>query len=183
MSSPKLVQVKESLSELKRMYKLATRLMAPRLQMLIEIKKHEDLGGLSKRALAELVGVNHNSIQRWRNYYIKGGIKQLTTHIKNDGRPSILSNKEREVIKAKLQDPKNGLRGYVELLDWVETTFKKEVKYNTLFKYVNREFKAGIKVARKSHIKKDEEAVAGFKKTSFKSAKKPVKKPSKNSKK
>ena len=66
--------------------------------------------------------------------------------------------------------------GYVELLDWVENTFKKQIKYNTLLKYANREFGASVKVARKSHVNKDIEVVSTFKKTSLKSAKKSAKK-------
>ena len=117
MALPKSIQVKESLTELKELYRKATRLIAPRLRMLIEIKKHEDVGGISKRRLAELVGVNHNSIQTWRSVYVEGGIKQLTAYVKNEGRPTILSEQERQIMKAKLHDNKNGLRGYVELLD------------------------------------------------------------------
>ena len=183
MSLPKSILVKESLTELKKILKGSARIIYPRIRMLIEIKKHEDIGGLSKRALAELVGVNHNSIQTWRMLYSEGGLAKLTSYIKNEGRPTILSKEEREAIKVKLHDSKNGLRGYVELLAWVETTFKKEMKYNTLLKYTNREFNASVKVARKSHVKKDEEAVNAFKKTSLKSVKTPVKKSIKSTKK
>jgi hypothetical protein len=63
MSSPKSIQVKESLAELKKLLKTSARLVIPRIRMLIEIKKHESIGGISKRRLAELIGVNHNSIQ------------------------------------------------------------------------------------------------------------------------
>jgi hypothetical protein len=69
------------------------------------------------------------------------------------------------------------------LLDWVESTFKKEIKYNTLLKYTNREFGASVKVARKSHVKKDLKAVSDFKKTSVKSVKKPLRKKDKITKK
>lgn len=183
MSLPKSIRVKESLIELKKVLKGSTKLITPRVRMLIEIKKHESVGGISKRALAELVGVNHNSIQTWRALYSEGGLTKLTSYIKNEGRPTILSKEERQAIKTKLHDSKNGLRGYVELLDWVEITFKKEMKYNTLLKYTNREFNASVKVARKSHVKKDEEAVTTFKKTSRKSVKMAAKKSSKSSKK
>ena len=40
---------------------------------------------------------------------------------------TILSKEEYQAIKAKLHDSKNGLRGYVELLDWVESKFNKEM--------------------------------------------------------
>ena len=75
-------------------------------------------------------------------------------------------------IEKKLKDPQNGLRGYVELLNWMEHEFNKTFKYNTVLKYAYRHFQSKIKVARKSHVKKDEEAVATFKKTLVKTAKK-----------
>lgn len=183
MSSPKSIQVKEGLAELKKLLKTSARLVIPRIRMLIEIKKHESTGGISKRRLAELIGVNHNSIQTWRTLYVKGGLAKLSSYTKNEGRPTILTKEEHQAIKAKLHDSKNGLRGYVELLDWVETTFKKEIKYNTLLKYAKREFNSSVKVARKSHVKKDQEAVTTFKKTSRKSAKMPVRRLNKSTKK
>lgn len=176
MSAPKSIQVKESVNELKKLLKSASRLIFPRIRMLLEIKKHEASGGISKRMLADAISVNHNSIQTWRTLYEKGGIEHLMKYTKNEGRPTILTAQEHQAIKDKLNDSKNGLRGYVELLDWVESTFKKEIKYNTLLKYANREFGARVKVARKSHVKKDPEAVSAFKKTSLKYVKKPAKK-------
>ena len=182
MSSPKSIQVKESVTELKKLLKSTVRLIYPRIKMLLEIKNHEATGGISKRNLADAIGVNHNSIQTWRTLYSDGGIEQLIKYTKNEGRPTILSQEEHQAIKTKLNDSKNGLRGYVELLDWVETTFKKKIKYNTLLKYANREFGASVKVARKSHVKKDPEAVSAFKKTSLKSVKKPARKLGNNTK-
>lgn len=183
MSAPKSIQVKESVTELKKLLKSTPRLIYPRIKMLLEIKKYESTGGISKRMLADTIGVNHNSIQTWRTLYENGGINQLITYTKNEGRPTILNDKEHHAIESKLNDSKNGLRGYVELLEWVENTFKKKIKYNTLLKYTNREFGASVKVARKSHVKKDLEAVLAFKKTSLKSAKKLVRKQRKTTKK
>lgn len=183
MSSPKSIQVKESVTELKKMLKTSPRLVFPRIRMLIEIKKHENTGGISKRDLADAIGVNHNSIQTWRTTYLKGGIDALVSYKKSEGRPTVFTTEEHEAIKLKLNDYNNGLRGYIELLEWVNMTFKKEIKYNTLLKYTNREFGASVKVARKSHVKKDPEAVATFKKTSDRSAKKPASKPSMKTKK
>ena len=122
--------------------------------------------------IAEITGFNHNSVQAWRNLYIKGGIEALMGYVKHKGRPSILTKKEHKQIEAKLKDPKNGLRGYVELQAWVEKEFNKPIKYNTLLKYAIRQFGSKVKVARKSHVKKDIHQVDSFKKTSVKSARK-----------
>jgi transposase len=142
-----------------------------RIRVLIEFKKNEK-EGISKRAVADSVGVNHNSVQKWRRLYTTGGIELLMSCMKRDGRPAHFSKEEHSKIEAKLNNPKNGLRGYVELHQWVEKEFEKEILYNTLMKYAVREFGSKIKVARKSHVKKDKKAVEVFKKTSVKNAKK-----------
>jgi hypothetical protein len=54
---------------------------------------------------------------------------------------------------------------------WVKTELSKDIKYITFVKYAERHFTTKIKVARKSHAKKDEEAVNTFKKAYRKSAK------------
>lgn len=182
MSLPQQLLVKESFQELKNILKKASPLIAPRIRVLMEIKKAEGTG-ISKRELAELVGVNHNSVQSWRMLYAKGGISAICTHNRTGFKPSVFTAKEHLAIEQKLKDPKGGLRGYVELLAWVEKEFKKNVKYNTLLKYSIKNFGSKVKVARKSHITKSEEAVSTFKKTSVKSAGKHVKQSRKNLKK
>lgn len=170
MSLPKLIVVKESLSELRAIQKKSIPLIANRIKVLIEFKKHEKTG-ISKRDVSFNTGLNHNSVQLYRTLYLKGGIALLMHYEKKEGRPAILTKAEHSQIEAKLKDPKNGLRGYVELQNWVETEFKKSIKYNTLLKYSMRHFQSKVKVARKSHVKKDKDLVEAFKKTSVRSSK------------
>jgi len=68
MALPKIIKVKESMSELKMLLKKASPLIAPRIRTIIEIKKHESMG-ISKISLASLVGVDPNSVQTWRTLY------------------------------------------------------------------------------------------------------------------
>lgn len=174
MALPKYIKVKETMVELKALLKKASPLIAPRIRTLIEIKKNESTG-ISKIALSSLIGVDPNSVQTWRTLYLNKGLAGLLSHKKTGFRPSVFTKEEHASIEKKLKDPKNGLRGYVELLDWIENEFKKQIKYNTLLKYSIKNFGSKVKVARKSHIKKDQEAVSTFKKTSAKSVKKPLK--------
>jgi transposase len=171
MSSPKPLIIKETLVQLRKLQKDNIPMIAMRIRALIEFKKNESTG-ISKRAVADIIGVNHNSIQNWRTVYEKGGIEALLQHNRKEGRPSSITLEEHKIIEKKLHDPKNGLRGYVELLNWIETEFKKTIKYNTLLKYSIRHFGSKVKVARKSHVKKDATAVISFKKTSVKNVKK-----------
>ena len=156
MSLPKQLVVKESLTELKALLKKASPLIALRLRVLIEMKKNEKTG-ISKRSLATIVGVDPNSVQTWRMVYSSGGLEAIQKHGKTGFRPSVFTEQEHQAIGDKLKNPNNGLRGYVELLTWAEKEFKKEIKYNTLMKYSVKNFGSKIKVARKSHIKKEEE--------------------------
>lgn len=182
MASPKQIVVKETLTELKALLKKASPLIAPRLRVLIEIKKNEKTG-ISKRDIAKLVGVDPNSVQTWRTLYGKGGLKALQKHNKKGFKPSVFTQEEHQAIEKKLKNPTNGLRGYTELLTWAEEEFKKQIKYNTLLKYSIKNFGSKIKVARKSHINKDESAVSAFKKTLVKSANRLQKQNRKDSKK
>jgi transposase len=172
MAVPKNIAVVESLEELRRVLKNVSPFIGPRIKMLIEMKKHQE-GGISKRLLAEQIGVNHNSIQSWRTMYAQGGLSRLCSHNKKGFRPSVFTKEEHSLIEDKLNDPKNGLRGYTELQEWIERQFSKEIKYNTMLKYCMRNFGSSVKVARKSHVKKEEQAVDTFKKTSQKPVEKP----------
>ena len=174
MASPKTIIVVETIAELKKLQKASIPMIANRIKALLEFKKNEKTG-ISKRAVADNIGVNHNSVQTWRTLYGQGGIEAILYYQKQTGRPSDITKEEHLQIEKKLHDPKNGLRGYVELLSWMETEFKKTFKYNTVLKYSYRHFQSKIKVARKSHVKKDEEAVSTFKKNLVNPAKKSAK--------
>ncbi len=172
MSLPFQITVKETIPELRKLQRNSGELISKRLLMLIEIKRHEKTG-ISKRALSLITGINHNSIVKWRKLYKLSGIEPLLTHGRLGGfKKSVISKEEHNKIELKINDPKNGLRGYTELLEWVNKELHKDMKYITLVKYTERHFGSKIKVARKSHVKKDEEAVTTFKKTSLKNVRK-----------
>lgn len=164
MSLPKQLKIKESLSGLKELQRKYGHLIAKRLRILIEFKKHEGIG-ISKRAVSDNTGINHNSITKWRNIYLKSGIQPFLNHGRIGFKKPIIDLKSHKAIEKKLKDPRNGLRGYKELQQWVSENLKLEVEYSTLVKYAVRHFGTKIKVARKSHVKKDENSVKAFKKT------------------
>jgi transposase len=172
MALPLKITVTETIKELRSLQRKSGELIGKRLLMLIEIKKHEETG-ISKRELSKITGINHNSIVKWRKLYNEQGIATLLKHGRVGGfKKSVITKEEHQKIEKKLNNPKNGIRGYTELLEWVNTELSKDMKYITLLKYAERHFGSKIKVARKSHVKKDELQVEHFKKTSVKSAKK-----------
>lgn len=172
MANAKQVNVIESLTVLKTYAKNGNDLIKKRMRLLIELKKN-GAQSLSKNALAQKLGINHNSVVKWRNLYLAQGIHVLLKDGRKGGyKSSVVTKDEHNKIKALLNNKNNGIVGYTELLNWVNTELKKDMKYITLVKYVERHFGTKIKVARKSNIKKDLDAVEAFKKTSVKNAKK-----------
>lgn len=166
MSKPLIFTITESMSELKSLIKKSSLMMQPRLRMILLIKKAEDTG-ISKRALMEGVPASSQSIQNWRTAYKTGGIENLLSNGRKGraGRPSVFSKEQQIAIGKKLNDPKNNLRGYKELQAWIKQEFNIDIKYNTVLVYSVRKHQSSVKVARKSHVKKDEQVTETFKKS------------------
>jgi transposase len=169
MSKPLIFPISESIDELKSLIKKSSLMMQPRLRMLLFIKKAGDTG-ISKRALMDNVSASSQSIHNWRTAYKNGGIESLLSNGRKGkaGRPSVFSKEQQMAISKKLNDPKNNYRGYKELQAWIQQEFDIIIKYNTLLVYSIRKHKSSVKVARKSHVKKDEQVTETFKKTSIK---------------
>jgi hypothetical protein len=127
MAKPFQISIKESVKELKALQRNAGELISNRLKVLIEIKNHEDKGGISKRDLSAKTGVNHNSIVKWRNMYLEFGIKKLLIHGRTGFKKSVIPADVHKKLEEKLKDPQNGLRGYVELQEWMRSEFSLDI--------------------------------------------------------
>jgi len=168
MANALSITVKESLKDLKVLLKKSAAHHSSKIRMLIEIKKSDI--ALSKYELADKVGVNQNSIQTWRTKYKNEGINGLLKDGRIGFKPSIITPVAHKKIELKLNAPKAAFTSYKQLHQWVEKHLIEGINYNSLRHYVKRHFGAKLKVPRKSHIRKDKEAVATFKKTSNESA-------------
>jgi len=171
MAHAKIFVIKESEKEINKLLKQSIPFIGQRLRVLLIMKQNETTG-ISRREVAKLAGVDPNSVQNWRKLYLTEGIEGLMKHQKTGFKPSVFTPIEHDMLEAKLNNPENGIQGYVELKDWIEKETGKEFNYNTLLFYCIRNFKSSVKVARKSHVNKDENKVDVFKKTSDKSVKK-----------
>jgi transposase len=154
--------VKENTAALKKLYKEQPLLLRPRVLMLLEVKKSDV--SLSKNELAELVGVNHNSIQSWRRLYLQGGLSLLLKHNRGGKRREVITPVMHKAIEKKLTNSTAAFHSFTQMQQWLDNTYLKGIKYVTLHAYVKKHFGAKLKVARKSHIHKSEEAVSTFKK-------------------
>ena len=171
MAHAKIFVIKESEKEINKLLKQSIPFIGQRLRVLLIMKQNETTG-ISRREVAKLAGVDPNSVQNWRKLYLTEGIEGLMKHQKTGFKPSVFTPIEHDMLEAKLNNTENGIQGYVELKDWIEKETGKEFNYNTLLFYCIRNFKSSVKVARKSHVNKDENKVDVFKKTSDKSVKK-----------
>jgi hypothetical protein len=171
MSHALVIPVQESTAQLRLILKSAIPFLQPRIKLLLVLKKYDNIP-VSKRELMEQTGLCSYSVHKWRTMYLTGGIEGLLKHNKTGFKPSKISAADHLKLKAKLNDPENGIRGYKELQEWVAKELNNPILYNTLLKYCVKHFGSKIKVARKYHAKKDNEAVNTFKKT----LRKPVKK-------
>ena len=76
-----------------------------------------------------------------------------------------LTMEEKQTLSSKLQDPGTDITSYVELMHWVNQQFGRDIPYHVIYNYCRVHLKSRLKIARKSHHKKDEQAVEAFKKT------------------
>jgi len=153
------VTVKESIKELKALQK-THRSQHNRLQMLILIKEGHIL---SKDALAQALNVSNKSVHTWRTDYINGGI-ELLLEDNRGGRQGQVTEQAHHKLAERLNNGLDGFKSFIEIQKWLQDDFAIHMEYQAVNKYVKRKFGARPKVARKSHVNKDENATALFKK-------------------
>lgn len=165
MANSKNIIVKESEQELKKLMRQQPIHKKNRVQMLLILKKTQK--SLSKIELSTILKVNHNTAQKWRKAYFERGLEGLLFDGRLGFKPSKINSEIHQAIEKRLTSPKDAFTSYIDLIDWIVMNYIPEgINYHTVNKYVKRHFGAKLKVSRKSHIKKDENAVDTFKKTS-----------------
>ncbi len=154
------VIVKESIKELKSLQKKQPS-NYNRLQMLILIKEGVIV---SKDGLAAALSVSNKSVHVWRTRYNEGGIEALLEDNRG-GKQGQITEKVHQKLATRLNNSKDGFKSFVDIQQWLKENFDIQMEYHAVNKYIKRKFGARPKVARKSHIDKDDSAVALFKKT------------------
>jgi transposase len=154
------VIVKESTKELKSIQRQKPSYYS-RIQMLLLIKEGKFI---TKDALADALKVSTQSVHIWRTKYNAGGIDKLLEDNRG-GKPAKITAPIHKQLSNRLNSSKEGFKSFVEIQHWLQENFGLEMQYQAVNKYIKRKFGARPKVARKSHINKDDSAVALFKKT------------------
>lgn len=161
MAFAKKLTINESVQGLKKIQLNQPPYLSIRIQMLV-LMKTKDIH--TKQGLSDVLGVSANTVQSWKKMYEKGGMEQLLEYNRGGNKQPVIGQEADTKILAKLSDPYDAPRSFKELQQWVDENLIKGINYHTLNKHVKRKYKVKIKVARKSHVSKNEEEAADFKK-------------------
>ena len=154
------ITVKESSEELSILYKKTSYYLKPRIKMLQLIIK--DI--LTTKDLCAKTGKSDHTIITWKKLYNEGGIAFLLEEKRGGDYRSGLDDSAKEEIVLRLSDPKNAFTSYGAAQIWINESFETDKRYHAVYQFLKRNYGVKLKVARKSHVNKDEAAVAFFKK-------------------
>ena len=163
MKNPIPFDINESLSELKTLRaKQPTLARQKRIDCLIHIKtsKFE-----TRQELANYLGVHIRTQERWLTKYREQGLAFLLVDESKSRTSKIITPQMHGALEAKVSSSDSPFLGYWDAQQWVEDTFNVKIKYHWLRKYLITHFKTKLKSPRKSHYKKDEQAIEAFFKT------------------
>ena|SRR5664279_5559499 len=155
------ISVKESVGFLNRSYSNTTsRLQQDRMKTLLYIatKKYHFQSDIAKK-----LGRTEKTVRDWFKVYSSEGFSALIKVNSGGNNTRTLSDKVITLIEEKVTDPKTTITSYVELQLLLKEETKEKVAYGALYSHCRRKFKTKLKVARKSHHKKDPNAEAFFK--------------------
>lgn len=119
----------------------------------------------TRLALSEFMGVKRRTIERWLSLYRQDGIAGLLITGKRNRKSLLVPEQVDKALEQRINDSEQGFSSYVEAQQWIAIEFDLNLKYNTVREHLIRHYKTKIKSPRKSHVKKDSEAVAAFLKT------------------
>lgn len=157
------IEIKEDLCYLKQLQKKESNYrLKTRIQSLILTKEKK----FSRRLdLANHLGIGIASLDRWTRVYKESGLDSMLTISNGGKRRNSVPKEVHDGLAKKVFDSNDPFLGYWDAVLWVSKTYGIEMKYNTLRTYLIRHFKTKLKEPRKSHYKKDEQAIVAFKKT------------------
>ena len=157
------VKIKESIEELKILYKTQSNSrLKLRLKCLIYTKQKKYK---TQAILATHLGIDYSSLKRWLKQYMEEGLESYIAIKSKRNKPSIITREIHNQIADKLNSSASPFRGYWEAQQWINSNFDLEMNYNTVRTYLIRHFKTKIKTLRKSHYKKNDQAIESFLKT------------------
>lgn len=163
MSYASRIKVKETAEELDLIYHKTKdqriKLKVKSLMLFKEgnFKKQEDL--------ANHLCIGYSTLRLWLRKYSINGLEAYVRE-PDRGKPQCTITPEvHEALEQKLNDSHDALKGYWHAVVWIKENVGLDVGYQALRKYMIKHFKTKLKAPRKSHYKKEEQAIEAFFKT------------------
>ena len=164
MGRQAIIGIKESVEELDYLYKKSRKHKVKlRIKSLILTKTQKFP---TREKLAEHLGINVKTLYVWTKTYTTQGLSTMLNSTSGGKHNYVVSNTIKEGLEEKLRNSNNPLQGYTDAVEWVKNNYDLEINYHTLRSFMIVNFGTKLKMPRKSHYKKDEEAFEAFKKTS-----------------
>ena len=165
MALPTNIIIKEDVSFLQKKLSSSTNLRrSKRIQCLLLLKTEKHV---YRQDLAKDLMITPRTLERWVNKYNQGGLDKLLCFERTKKVSSQITPTIHQSLEKRLFDSQNCFLSYKEALDWLNTTYDFQMKYEWFRGYLINHFKAKLKVPRKSHVQKDEKEVISFKKTAI----------------
>lgn len=121
-----------------------------RLQMLYLLKSGQ---AKNRTEVGQLLGVSRRTVGEWLERYKKQGLERLLQLDTHTNRAYSLTKDQEAQLRQKLSEPE-GLPSYSAIQVWINKTFGLSLSYDTVRRIVRYRLGAKLKVARKSHTKK-----------------------------
>lgn len=163
---PKKISIKitESVEFLNKAYsKSKSRLVQDRIKTLLYVAENKFH---FQNAIAKKLGRTEKTIRDWLKIYELNGFISLIEVKSGGNNTRTLSNEVLSLIEEKVTDSNTTITSYVELQHLIEEQTQEKITYGALYSHCRRKFTTKLKVARKSHYKKDANAEAFFKNAS-----------------
>ena len=163
MSRPLNIFILETVDELKQLMNAQQKAkLKERIQTLylLQNKRAKTL-----QDLADFLGRSRSTIESWLTLYRKKGLLGLLAWNYHGGQPLAIPEPVLTELREKLSQPQ-GFKSYGEIQQWLRAEYGLEIHYKTVHKTVHYKLKAKLKVARPTHLKRDDTAVVEFKKNS-----------------
>jgi len=158
------ISIKEELEDLKLLHRKEKNPQLKRkLKCLIYTKEKKYS---TQEILANNIGVNLATIKRWLKQYSEEPLSSYLSIKRGGNRKSVVSKELHDALSEKLNSSLNPLKGYWDVQIWIKKEFNLDLNYQTIRGYLIRHFKTKLKSPRKSHYKKDQQAIEAFFKTS-----------------
>lgn len=146
-----LPEISESVEELRERLRQETRgRQKQRLQALYLLRSGQ---AKSRTQVGELLGVSRRTVGEWLDRYAAEGLEGLLEIRTHSNRKYSLSEEQDARLREKLSESE-GFPSYTAAHAWVNETFGLDLDYKVVHQIVRYRHGAKLKVARKSHTKK-----------------------------